>query len=471
MCGRDDREAAAGVTLGDTSNPAEDTLMRSLALVLALLAGLLAPAAAQAAAPGTPNSPLLPPAVARTILHPAPDSTIYTAIADYPAELRALTRVLDTCTSADDAAVHAGMLLLYHGHAQPEFLAAVRAEPEILRALRRFVVGHLDLFGTDRQYLVQNATRELGRFLQHNDIAPLVRPLLADLASRGDVVGRLAPMWVGVAEMVDWYDKANCRRYGTCDFRTKIDRRVLTVRHTCSTTLKIRAQQLTRTQLRQTCASLAGQDAAFHRVVRDPGPVAGDQNTSLEVVVFNTGNDYRTYAGVLFDISTNNGGMYLEGDPALNQARFIAHEADWLPTFAIWNLNHEYTHYLDGRFDMHGDFEENMTTPTVWWIEGFAEYLSYSYRGEVYTDALAEAKKQTYALSTLFDTTYDHDAKRVYNWGYLAVRYLLEKHPADVAEVLADYRAGDWAGARDHLTRVIGTRYDSGWYTWLGSVG
>lgn len=446
--------------------------MRSTALVLAVVAGLLVPVHAEAAPDRSPNSPLLPPEAARSIHHAAPENTIYAAVADYPAELRALTHVLDNYTSADDATVHAGMIMLYQGHGHAEFVAAVRAQPEILRALHRFVLRHLDFFGTNRQYLVHNATRELGRFLQHKDIAPLVRPLLVDLAARGDVVGRLAPMWVGVAEMVDWYDKANCRRYRTCDFRAKIDRRVLTVRHTCSATLKTRAQQLTGAQLRQTCASLAGQDAAFHRVVRDPGPVAGDNNTSLEVVVFDTSNDYRTYAGVLFDISTNNGGMYLEGDPALNQARFIAHEADWLrPAFQIWNLNHEYTHYLDGRFDLYGDFEENMTTPTVWWIEGFAEYLSYSYRGEVYAAALAEAKKQTYALSALFDTTYDHDTKRVYNWGYLAVRYLVEKHPEDVAAVLAKYRVGDWAGARDHVTRVISTRYDSDWYGWLGSLG
>ena len=447
--------------------------MRSFALVLALLGGLLAPASAHAAPAqaGSPNSPLLPPEIARNLHHDTPEPAVHAAVADHPAELRALTAVLDNYTSADDDAVHAGMLLLYHGHSDPEFLAAVRADTEVLRALRRFVLAHLDFFGTGRQYLVHNATRELGRFLRHNDIALTARPLLVDLARRGDVVGRLAPLWVGVAEMVDWYDKANCRRYGTCDFRAKIDRRVLTVRHTCSATLKIRAQQLTPAQLRRTCASLAGQDAVFHRVVRDPGPVAGDGNTSLEVVVFDTGDDYRTYAGVLFDISTNNGGMYLEGDPAMNQARFIAHEADWLPSFAIWNLNHEYTHYLDGRYDLHGDFEENMTTPTVWWIEGFAEHLSYSYRGEVYADALAEAKKKTYGLSAIFDTTYDHDATRVYNWGYLAVRYLLERHPEDVAAVLADYRAGDWAGARDHLTRVVGTRYDADWYGWLGTLG
>ena len=438
--------------------------MRLLAPVLALLATLLVPTPAQAISVND-RGPLLPPEIARNLHHPAPLNTIYATVG-YPAELRALTRALDS--DADDATVHAGMIMLYLGHGKPEFLAAVRAEPEILRALRRFVVRHLDFFGTGRAYLVHNATRELGRFLQHRDLATRVRPLLADLATRGDIVGRLAPLWVGVAEMVDWYDKANCRRYGTCDFRARIDRQVLTIRHTCSTTLRIRAQQLTKAQLRQTCSSLAGQDSAFHRLAEDPGPVAGDQNTSLEVVVFDSSNDYRTYAGVLFDIDTNNGGMYLEGDPALNQARFIAHEAEWIrPEFGIWNLNHEYTHYLDGRFDLFGDFEENMKTPTVWWIEGFAEYVSYSYRGEIYADALAEAKKQTYALSTLFGTTYEHDTKRVYNWGYLAVRYLVEKHPEDVAAVLSRYRSGDWVGARDHLTRTIGARYDSDWYGWL----
>ena len=54
----------------------------------------------------------------------------------------------------------------------------------------------------------------------------------------------------------------------------------------------------------------------------------------------------------IYGIDTNNGGMYLEGDPAAagNQPRFIAYEAEWVrPAFQIWNLNHEYTHYLDGR--------------------------------------------------------------------------------------------------------------------------
>src|SRR5688500_9689731 len=112
--------------------------MRLAALVLALLAGLLVPMTAQAApVHDSPHSPLLPPEVARNTQHSTPSSTIYAAAADHPADLRALTSLLDRATTADDAAVHAGMIMLYSGHAHPEFLAAVRAEPEILRALRR----------------------------------------------------------------------------------------------------------------------------------------------------------------------------------------------------------------------------------------------------------------------------------------------------------------------------------------------
>lgn len=187
-------------------------------------------------------------------------------------------------------------------------------------------------------------------------------------------------------------------------------------------------------------------------------------------MVFDSSTDYQTYAGAMYGIDTNNGGMYLEGDPSAagNQPRFIAYEAEWLrPDFQIWNLNHEYTHYLDGRFDMYGDFNANITTPTIWWVEGFAEYVSYSYRGVPYTEAMTEAGRRTYALSTLFDTTYSHDTTRVYRWGYLATRYMLERHRADMDTVLGHYRSGDWNAARTYLTSTIGTRYDNDWYTWL----
>ncbi|NEE46049.1 hypothetical protein G3M55_15670, partial [Streptomyces sp. SID8455] len=78
---------------------------------------------------------------------------------------------------------------------------------------------------------------------------------------------------------------------------------------------------------------------------------------SLEVVVFNSSSEYRRLAGSLYGVSTNNGGVYLEGNPSApgNQARFIAYRDETASTFTVKNLNHEYTHYLDGRFNMFGD--------------------------------------------------------------------------------------------------------------------
>ncbi|MFH8980153.1 collagenase [Streptomyces varsoviensis] len=368
------------------------------------------------------------------------------------------------------SAVNNVYTVLFRGHQVPAFVTAVERSPAVLYTLYEFAATHLDLLGGKRSYLTANAGRELGRFLQHASLRERARPYAVDLLRRSAITGRTAPLWVGVAEMADYYDRAACAQYGVCDLQKRLTDAVLTVRHTCGPSITVRAQQMTAAELASTCASLSGQDAFFHGVARDSGPVADDRNTTIEVTVFDSAADYQTYAGAIYGIDTNNGGMYLEGDPAAagNQPRFIAYEADWLrPDFAIWNLNHEYTHYLDGRFDMYGDFDAGVSTPTVWWIEGFAEYVSYSYRKEPYREAAAEAAKHTYKLSTVFDTAYGDDTTRVYRWGYLAVRYLLENHRADVDAVLAAYRTGDWQGARRHLTETIGTRYDADWDRWL----
>ncbi|MFI7235676.1 M9 family metallopeptidase [Streptomyces cyaneofuscatus] len=369
------------------------------------------------------------------------------------------------------AAVNNTFTVLFRGHQLPAFVTAVTANRSTADTVHSFASRNLALLGTDHAFLVTNAGRELARFLSYEALRAGVRPQVKGLLDRTSITGVTAPLWVGLAESANYYDAGNCAYFATCDLPGRLDRAALPVRHDCSGSLRIRAQEMSAAQLASTCASLAGQDAFFHGIARDDGPVAGDLNTRLEVVVYNSSDDYGTYAGAMFGIDTNNGGMYLEGDPSAagNQPRFIAYEAEWLrPDFQIWNLNHEYTHYLDGRFTMAGDFADGMTTPTVWWVEGFAEYVSYSYRQLTYESAIAEAGKRTYPLSALFDTTYDNsDSTRIYRWGYLAVRYMIQSHRADLDTILRHYRAGNWNAARTHLKTTIGTRYDAGWNAWL----
>ncbi|MFK0189610.1 M9 family metallopeptidase [Kitasatospora sp. NPDC090308] len=403
--------------------------------------------------------------------------TLIDSAAENARYLNVVKRLLNGYDSSYDAswymlnAVNNVYTVLWRGHQNSDFPPAVQADPSVLDALQSFASRNGALLGGDNGYLVSNAGRELGRFLQYPALRAKVRPLVKGLLDQSAITGRTAALWVGLAEMTDSYDRADCSYYGTCDLANRLEAAVLTVDYTCSPSIRIVAQALTAAQLTTACTSLKGQDAYFHGVVRDGGAVANDHNSTIDVVVFHSSADYQTYAGTIFGISTDNGGMYLEGDPAAagNQPRFVAYEAEWVrPDFQIWNLNHEYTHYLDGRFDMAGDFDAGMATPTVWWVEGFAEYVSYSYRGVEYTDALTQAGQHTYALSTLFDTTYDNaDQTRIYNWGYLAVRYMLQSHRADLDAVLAEYRAGDWNGARTILKTTIGTRYDADFNAWL----
>ena len=194
------------------------------------------------------------------------------------------------------------------------------------------------------------------------------------------MTGADSDLWLAAAEAVDYGDPGNCADYGTCDYKKRLTDVVLSHRYACNAGVRILAQDMTMPQLQSVCTAVARQDDYFHRMMKTGRkPVAGDRNDTIELVIFDDYANYRKYASVIYGISTDNGGMYLEGDPSApgNQARFIAHEASWLrPEFKVWNLEHEFTHYLDGRYDMAGDFSVSTAKPTVWWIEGVAEYLS-----------------------------------------------------------------------------------------------
>ncbi|MBV2155174.1 M9 family metallopeptidase [Kitasatospora sp. SUK 42] len=402
-------------------------------------------------------------AEAVTLIDSAQENARYTGVVK-----RLLNDYTGAWTGSMATAVANTETVIERGFDQPAFVSALQADPSFATTMASFVTRNsTQINGADP---VTSIGIQLGNLVANDALRAQGRPILKDLINRYPLVGNTGPLTMNLLWFTEKKDAGNCSYYGTCDVPAKLVPLVLTSNHTCNANLKIRSQSMTAQQFADTCISLVNQDAFFHTIVKDNGPVANDNNTSLEVVVFDSYYDYSLYAWEMYNIAVDNGGDYEEGDPSTvgNQARFIAHQATWLPGFQIWNLNHEYTHYLDGRYDMYGDFNAGMSTPTVWWVEGLAEYVSYSYRGVHYDAAVAEAGKGTYALSTLFDSTYDNsDSTRVYNWGYLAVRYMLQSHPQDVDALLAKYRAGDWAGARTLLKTTIGTKYDADFATWL----
>jgi len=407
------------------------------------------------------------------------ETVILTDSADEQARyLGVYKRILNAYTSAFDAyptmlnAVNDVYTPLFRGHQFPAFVTAVTADPSVIDTLDNFALNHRSLLGGPNSYLDSNAGLEMSRFVQHTALQAKVRPLIKGLLAASSMTGPTAPLWVAVAGDADYYDQANCTYYNVCDLAAKLTAAVLTTTTHCDAHHTVLSQALTPADTSAVCASILGQYSYFHTLVHDNGPIPGQYDQSFVLTVFASRTDYQTYAGPIYGVDTDNGGITLTGDPAdpNNLVHSIMYQWATDNGFVarVWNLNHEFTHALDAEYDTKGDFGAETTVPDIWWIEGVAEYVSYSYRNVTDTEAVSEAATHRYALSTLWQSTYDNsDVVRTYPWGYLAVRYMMEKHPADIATILAKFRAGDYQGAYAFYGTTIGTSYDADFNAWL----
>lgn len=251
----------------------------------------------------------------------------------------------------------------------------------------------------------------------------------------------------------------------------------------CNERIVIRSQALSKEQVQATCQLLIEQEQSFHTVFNTfAKPVENDHNVTMRANVYASRDEFIKYATAHFNMPTDNGGMYLEGYPdnVDNQAEFVAYQRSG----KIWNLKHEFVHYLDGRFNKYGDYcnglhddhagpefcpSPHLAYPhIVWWAEGIAEYLAW---GENNSKAIELAKVQKFALSELFNTSSNENtgADRVYRWGYLAVRFMMENHRADIEAMLKLVRSGDWQGYQT-LIKSWGTGFDKEFTHWLVSL-
>ena len=365
------------------------------------------------------------------------------------------------------------LTVLFRAHTAPDVGTALSNDISYAQTLYNFLTANkAALLNTSAGYQLTDTANEAFRFMQYPGLKPQVKPMVQNTLNTSSMTGADSGMWLAAAQAVKYYDSGNCAQYGVCNYETQLADSVLKVSYNCSPTLRLRAQDMTSDQVQQVCSSLAAETDYAHAMLQtNRTPVAYDNNTSLELVVFDDYTNYSKYAGVIYGIDTNNGGMYLEGDPSVagNQARFIAHEASWLrPTFKVWNLEHEFVHYIDGRFDMYGDFAAATAVPTVWWIEGVAEYLSLRNNNQ---QAIDMARTRKYRLSDIFNNTYDMAdyVDRAYRWGYMATRFMMERHRGDVDSALAKFRVGDYNRYRD-MMRSIGTAYDNEFIAWADAA-
>ncbi|MFA1575962.1 M9 family metallopeptidase [Vibrio cyclitrophicus] len=351
-------------------------------------------------------------------------------------------------------AVNKVFTILYRGLWNEQYVELIGTKTALIEVLANFALNESAL-GRKDEFMAINAGRELGRMTKYKGtvIEPLVTQKLKTLFSKYQMFGYGDGVWLGAAETTAY--NTDCEPYGICDLKSKLKDLVLSQQHTCSSTIRIVSQEMTAKQYQSACEKMGYEETYFHKKLETGNqPVKDDHNTQLQVNVFNSSDDYKKYAGLIFGISTDNGGMYLEGDPSKqgNIPNFIAYEASYANAdHFVWNLEHEYIHYLDGRFDMYGDFNAP-TERTVWWSEGVAEYIAQEDDNNQAVDTIKDGS--TYTLAQIFETTYDgFDVDRIYRWGYLAVRFMFEEHKGEINKMLLETRKGHWSGYKSLLNQ------------------
>ena len=118
--------------------------------------------------------------------------------------------------------------------------------------------------------------------------------------------------------------------------------------------------------------------AQFFRLSESSLPVEGDPNHNIEMIIYGSMADYRDYQSLIYGLSSNNGGMYIE-----QWGIFFTYQRT--PDESIYTLEelvrHEYVHYLEFRHLVHGMWGENEIyddNRLTWFDEGLAEFLAGS---------------------------------------------------------------------------------------------
>lgn len=368
------------------------------------------------------------------------------------------------------SAVNGIFTILFRGQYNTNFKNLVATDTTLISRLSSFTQQSW-MINSDSEYLIANAARELGRMKLYTGTAiqSSVDSGLNTIFSTYQMYGNGDAVWLGAADTASYY--GNCSDYGICGYGDQLKSLALSQSYTCSSTIKLFSQNLTSVQQASACSALGLEETFFHAKIQTGNvPIPGDNNTQLYVNIFDSDIDYGKYGGPIFNIGTNNGGMYLEGDPsvATNIPNFVAYEASYAkPDHYVWNLEHEYVHYLDGRFNLYGDFN-TPTEKVVWWAEGISEYVAKQNDNQAAIDTIKDGS--TYTLATIFETTYDgFDVDRIYRWGYLAVRFMFENHFSEVKAMIAETRAGNWTAYKTRLNNWS-ANYGSEFTTWTQTV-
>ncbi|MEU9250322.1 collagenase [Streptomyces sp. NPDC048270] len=361
------------------------------------------------------------------------------------------------------AALSVNYLGVYPGNQDAAFHAAVAADPAYRAAFKAFA-GYTHLKGTGNAWVARDALSEYARFGQVEglrgqvvaDLGAMLEPVKASLGTEP---------WAKVVSWLNFYEA--CKQYGVC--KEDIEKQIFP--HTFvydNGAIKVRTG-LDRATVDQLYYASKQVKTQFHRVLGTDQPLAGDPNTTLNIVLYGSRADYENYHPILTGYDTNNGGIYIE-----NGATFYTYQRR-VPQDSSLTLEelfrHEYTHYLNGRFAVPGFFGEGPWYEgdrTTAMDEGTAEFFDGATRDNgiavrkslvksIIGDTANGGPRMT--VEQLLNATYEGDGFRFYSYAGTFFEFLWTEKPSLLREMYTHLRANDVAAYDEWRHRLGADTY------------
>jgi microbial collagenase len=186
----------------------------------------------------------------------------------------------------------------------------------------------------------------------------------------------------------------------------------------------------------------------FNRITESITPLPRDPNGALTMIVYGSREDYENYQPMLFDLGTDNGGIYIEGDGTFYTYQRTSRESIYTLEEL---LRHEFVHYLAGRFTIQGLWNQTPmynNNQLVWFDEGLAEFLAGSSSRNVDTreNIVRQIRSDSTRLSVDQILTSSYGSFIFYRYAALFFDYLYNRDISTLRQLFRLVRGSDVAG-------------------------
>ena len=359
------------------------------------------------------------------------------------------TQAVDETTYDAITVLYAVQLAIWRAqNNNPEFYELINNDEKTVDRYVRLANAMKGYMGTDYESAYTNVLRKLGLLLSYSNHTESAKAAITTLLAE---YTRLSVPWLNLAFAIN--DFGDCTQFDSlCADDVKPELMDIAFPNTFTfddgnlvvrTAIGLnKAQALYHAQKQV--------EAQFKRKNQALLALASDENEVLTMFVYGTLAEYEQYQPFLFDLDTDNGGMYIESWGQFFTYQRTAQES----IYTLEELfRHEYVHYLHGRYTIEGlwgETEMYQNSRLTWFEEGGAEFFAGSSQAndvqlrKIMIENISWDDGDHMSVSEIVNASYS-DGFKFYRYSALFFNFLNETQPQTIIDLHKIIRSDDVA--------------------------